>query len=562
MTTISTASGNIIYLSQSVPGSTISYRINNGSANPISLWPVIFSNSDLSPTDYVKVYFETDITLNVALGNINCYFICGSSYIQIGNDLLNTDGTQTKITIDGIGSYPGLIVNQNNSNTIIKNIGILSTNGSTINSGWLSGSGFGQSGNLNEIINCYSNGNIPSSCGGIVGLQAARNGGELLITNCYSTGSIGQNAGGICGASAAFNSGSVFVQNCFSTGSIGQDAGGIFGLNAGNTLGNAVSLNCYSTGNIGAATGGSGGIYGQGAAANGGSCQSMNCYSTGNFIANNVGGIFGELCSINDDSVCSAINCFSLGTISGSGIGGIFGANTNKFSASGASATATNCFMKSAGNIFGSSSIGITNNCGNGSGSWLDSTVNTILTTGFPTTSDVGTTWARTDGTNTPYKLVNMGYSPYSRSLVQSFGESVTAGSSSSPALVSGHTFVILAINVSDPSSYPGISINESTGAITIAATVIPNTYTIAIYDYINPYAISEIELVVTSSGNVIPSYCCPETVNANFPLYEIKESVKEYKAMNYDAFNYGKKIFNSYSDYLKYKMTRNYICQ
>jgi hypothetical protein len=566
MTTIPVQSGILIIISQNNDGKII-YSTNTDSTEipntaEIVNWPVTFINT--TETDYIKVFFENDITLT---GGTNRYFICGSTYIQIGNDLLNSVGTQTKITIDGITNYSGLIQESQKNNIIIKNIGIISTNGSTTNNGWLCASGFAQASTNNQIINCYSTGEIPSSCGGIVGLQAARNGGQLEIYNCYSTGSIGLSAGGICGASAAFNSGSVFVQNCFSTGSIGQDAGGIFGLNAGNTIGNAVSLNCYSTGNIGAGTVGSGGIYGKGAAANGGSCQSMNCYSTGNFIANNVGGIFGELCSINDNSVCSATNCFSLGTISGSGIGGIFGANTNKFSATGASATATNCFMKSAGNIFGSSSIGITNNCGNGSGSWLDSTVNTILTTGFPLTSDVGTTWARTDGPNTPYKLISMGYCSYGRVLVQSVTlDGVYAGVPTIPAIVVGHTFKILAINGSDPSIYPTISINRSTGSIQTSTADAFTSYTIIIYDYINPYAITTFILnlagPVPPEPSPIPAYCCPDTTNANFPLYEIKESIKDYKAINYDAHNYGKKIFNSYSDYIKYKMTRNYICQ
>lgn len=568
MTTISAASGDIIYLSQSAPGSTVSYKINDGSFQSIGTWPVTLVNSDLSLSGYIKVNFETDITFNAGLGGTNCYFICGSTYIQIGNDQLNTNGTRTKITIDGIVNYPGLVKNgdsnTNGKNYItIKNIGVEVANGSTLvnGGGWIGQIYFSKRISNNSFVNCYSTGNISEAGGGIVGSYAGSYVGQITIYNCYSTGAIGLNAGGICGTYSGSSSGYIFVQSCFSTGNIGQYAGGIFGANTAFSDGNAISIYCYSTGDIvGSAAGGIYGIY---VAESAGSCNTMSCYSTGNIVGNGSGGIFGGYAIFDtSDGRCSATNCFSLGIISGLNAGGIYGQYTNFNISFDASATATNCFMKSTGSIFGSSSRGTTTNCGSGNGSWTDSVVNTFLTGTPPSFTNIDLTWVRTDGPNTPYKLLNMGYSPYSRSLVTTFKESVTTGSSSSSALVSGHTFKIVTIDGNDPSTYTGITIDENTGAITIAATVFPATYIIMVYDYINPYAISELELVVTPSGNVIPSYCCPETVNANFPLYEIKESVKEYKGTNYDAFNYGKKVFNSYSDYIKYKMTRNYICQ
>ncbi len=551
MTSISAPGGSIIYLTQS--GGTISY--SGAVSGTITSWPVTFNNTDVSPTSYLKIYFTTNITLT---SGTDRYFECGSEYIQIGNDQLNTDGTQTVITIDGITNYPGLVKNDSNSNIIIQNIGINSINGSTTNGGWLCASAFASGSTNNQIINCYSNGDIATQCGGICGFSVGRNSGNLAIINCYSTGTIGSSAGGICGANAGFNSGTVVVTNSYSIGEIGTDGGGIFGLNAGNNSGNVTAENCYSTGNLGA---GAGGIYGQGAGSVGSeTCSASNCYSTGNMIGNNSGGIFGELCAIGTNSSITAINCYSIGIISGSGAGGIYGANTNRFSASGAIATVTNCFMKSSGNIIGSSSIATVTNSGSGSGSWSDSTVATYLT-GVPSSTDVGTTWSRTDGVNTPFKLITIGYSPYSRSLTRTYSQIINVGESSAPAIVTGHTFKILAINGSSPSTYPGITINTSTGAISIASTVTSDTYSIIVYDYINPYAITTVEVEVNGQTIVIPSYCCPVTTNANFPEYEIKNNITDYKGINYDEQNYGRKVFNSYSDYIKYKMTRNYIC-
>jgi hypothetical protein len=537
MTTISAASGDIIYLSQPVSGSTISYRINSGPTIPIGSWPVNLENSDISPTDYIKVYFETDIILS---GGTDRYLICGSQYIQIGNDLLNTDGTQTKITIDGITDYPGLVQNglsntDGKDNIIVKNIGLEVTNGSTLAQygGWI-GQRYFSRGTISHIINCYSTGGITSFSGGITGAESFIGiNVNSSINNCYSKGNIfGTSAGGIIGQASATLDCKLEISYCYSIGNIsGNNSGGIAGGLSGGVSGVLTIIKCYSSGTISGSN--AGGICGYYVGETSGNTVADSCYSLGAISGTNAGGIYGT--NAGNDGSATAINCYSAGLLSGAGDRGIFGGSPG-------TVTRTNCYVAN--------------------GSWTDEAANLDLT-GIPIISDAGTTWARTDGLNTPYKLVNMGYSPYSRSLVTTIADNIIAPDQFGPAIVSGHTFQILAINDSDPATYPDITLNTSTGLIQFSATIPSGSYIIVIYDYINPYAITTLELEIQNNeqgGD--ESYCCPNTINANFPLYEIKESVKEYKAMNYDAFNYGKKVFNSYSDYIKYKMTRNYICQ
>jgi hypothetical protein len=233
----------------------------------------------------VTISFTGDITINTQATN---YF-----YINYNDDTstggLTVEGNNHTITIDGITNYNGLIeFNSNyysdNGQHVIQNLGILSTNNSTLAqyNGWV----------------CSAE-NIPG----------------ISINKCYSTGSIqNQQSGGIFGRAMSDTSS---ITNCYSTGNItGPNSGGIVGQTGAGTV-----SNCYSTGSIQNSNiqNSSGGIFGAdplGAA--------VNCYTTGTIIDSNSGGIFGAPTFIIENT---ATNCYCIG-------------GTNL----GTAATTTNCY--------------------------------------------------------------------------------------------------------------------------------------------------------------------------------------------------------------------------
>ena len=198
----------------------------------------------------VTISFTGDITINTQSTN---YF-----YIEYNDDTstggLTVEGNNHTITIDGITNYTGLIKFNNSyysdyGQHVIQNVGILSTNNSTLAqyNGWICSAEDIPNVSVNK---CYSTGSIQNQqSGGIFGRYMSA---TSSITNCYSTGNIsGTGSGGICGIAGAGT-----VTNCYSTGIIqDENSGGIFGEEP---VGSAV--NCYTTGAISGTN--AGGIFG------------------------------------------------------------------------------------------------------------------------------------------------------------------------------------------------------------------------------------------------------------------------------------------------------------
>lgn len=453
-------------------GTGVEYKINDSSYFGFSLPPTIVNSN---PAFRLKVLFENDMTLETDIW----YFICGSENIQFGSNDLNTDGTRPVITIDGVTNYPGFIRNgvdgsNGNDNIYLYNLKVNAINGSTIatDGGWIGQSYFGNGASRNYIVNCSSSGPIIDAGGGIIGGYSGSEGATLYITGCSSDGNTGDYSGGIIGFYSAINAGNVVCEGCWSTGSIGSSAGGIFGSYAGDTGGTAEANHCYSTGTIGANAGGILGSY----AGQSGTAQAIACYSTGTITANG-GGIYGSYAGNNTGST-PANNCYSVGAFSVTGTG-IYGANAEDDSP-------TNCYSAN--------------------GSWTNSAANVRLT-GLPDPI-VGTVWVNR-GTDTPYELYNIGYTPYTienivliegdPTLRQTYSISNYQGGASQAAIIEDLSYTILQINDSDPSEYSTITMNSVTGAISTTSGTALDVYTLYIRNE-GSYNITTVELTVTEA--------------------------------------------------------------
>jgi hypothetical protein len=497
-------SGQTAYIKQE--GNDIYYSYDDTNWNMIYYWPVLVNNQDETPTSTFNIEFKTDITLTLS----SCYFYCYSNYIQFGSRTLKNDGTRPKIIISGVTEYSGLVSNWNGvngfSNINIFNLEVLSSNSSTIaaSTGWICQQYFGADGAVdNYIINCHSNGDTSESSGGIVGSNAASNGGTLNIIGCSSSGEIsGLYSGGIVGSNAGGNGGIVNITSSWSTGVIsGDSTGGIVGRYSYN----ASITNCYSSGiisgiNAGGIVGGNAGLY---------SCIITNCYSLGEISGNYAGGITGSINpAVSETCTCNVSNCYSIGNIDGTNdAGGILGL----VSGSGGdwSLSITNCYTvgSTSGNkgyivggksgvnfLDGSSPQIITCQPNNYSeadsgtpGSWDDS--NTNVLTGTPLTyPGIGTTWV-SQGINQPYLLFNMGYTPYSKTnisgtqLIRTASSTITNGQSTGNAIINGLNYSIIQKTGGDSNSYGSININLNSGSITTTSSTIPGVYTIYIYN-------------------------------------------------------------------------------
>ncbi len=467
-------------------GTGVQYKINDGDYNGFSL-PVTIQNTN-SDTQYpLKVLFENDLIL----GSSNWYFICGSDNIQFGSTSLNPDGSRPIITID-VDNYDGLIQNGDEvtpgfSSIYIYNLDIRVTPGYTtqIGAGWIGKKGFGNSAQYNYIVNCSSNGDLSSDgavgSGGIVGAYAGKGNGTsnssgLYLRGCSSSGNIGENCGGIAGSYAGSNGGRIVCLQCWSTNIIGQNGGGIFGNYAADTNGYIDINNCYSNGNIGV---NGGGIFGANSGNNESIVVTNYCYSRGN-IGTDGGGIFGANTGLNFGNTI-ANNSYSSGIIATSG-NGIYGTNAE-------SDNVTYCYAA--------------NN------SWNDSDANSSLR-GTPNPI-VGEIWVST-ALNQPYELNNMGYTPYSltiisifQQLVQLYSQTISAGGSTVQAIVPNKSYEILAIE-QDGSFIlvPSITINSNTGAISTTSDLELGTY----YLYIRntgSYNITQFELTVNEAPAPTP---------------------------------------------------------
>lgn len=460
-----------------ISGTGIQYKINNGSYLGFSL-PVTIVNSNIPFT--LKVLFENNMTLE---SNI-FYFICGSQNIQFGSENLNSDGTRPVLTI-GVDDYPGLISNGSQVSTGYNNIYIynlvVNGTGHTIlgGAGWIGMSGFGNGSSSNYIVNCTAHGTIQAGdagSGGIVGAYAGKGATFLGIIGCSSSGDIGSNSGGIAGSFAGSVGGNVLIEKCWSTGAIGQAAGGIYGSYAGDDTGYSNTTHCYSTGTIGIQAGG---IYGQFAGNSSGGADTTACYSLGT-IGLFAGGIYGDSAAPFGGNTI-ATNCYSTGTWSG-GTRGIYGNNKQ---------------------------IGaISANCYPANGAWTNIGAFAQLI-GIPNPV-VGNIWVDR-GTDTPFELYNMGYTPYTiqniniaggvPSLNQTYTISGHQGDALKSGLISGLSYSILQIDTNIPSLYPTITMNTTTGSISTTLETTLGIYTLYVRNE-GSYNTTTVNLTVTEPPN------------------------------------------------------------
>ena len=509
--TISYPGGTTVYLRQTAVGQDVLFStdLHSDVSTWITIpWPCNVTNTNVN-LGILNVEFISNITLDAEIGDILGYFICKSGSIQFGSRTLMPDGSRPIITISGIANYLGLIENGTSltngyNNVNIMNLEMRASGGSTLanEAGWFGQYYFGKgtTTSSNIIMNCHSTGNTGEYGGGIIGRYT----GPLKFTSCSSSGVIGRFGGGIVGADSP-SSGSLTCESCWSSGVIGTYGGGI----VGQTTRDATIVNCFSTGTIGV---NAGGITGR---MSGGNHTVSQCYSTG-AISLRGGGIIAS-----DPYVVTVTNCYSLGFIV-DGAGGILGTipignNTIK--------TVTNCYIAGAteeayGYIVpgytnvntnftvGSGTIYLSSNYSeavNATPGWNTTRANTVLQ-GVPASASVpiGVKWVYT-GLNTPYEILVMGFTPYTRTvvvgsppaMVQSFSSSVVAGVPTSPAIISERSYSILQITGGNTGTYHTFTINATTGSIQTSRATVPGVYTVMIRNN-GSYHITTYTLTVT----------------------------------------------------------------
>jgi hypothetical protein len=178
-------------------------------------------------------------------GNVNITNCYSTGIIGVNispNNGYNTGGI--------VGGYPAY----NEGHTIVSNCFSLGSIGSVFtNSAGIVGP-LASPGGILDIINCYSLGDIFSSCSGICGSS----GTNTNITNCYSLGNIENNAYGICygmdGANNPLFLPVLNITNCYSIGNIDASGAGIcYGIQGSilNPTNQTININnCYTSGTI------------------------------------------------------------------------------------------------------------------------------------------------------------------------------------------------------------------------------------------------------------------------------------------------------------------------
>lgn len=498
--------GATIYIRQSAIGQVLEFSSDQTSWFQVQ-WPCYIQNTNTS-LGVITVEFITDITIDTTIGGNNGYFIVSTENIQVGSRVLKPNGTRPVITIHGITNYAGFIQNGTGNgggtngynNIYIMNLEIRATGGAHLvnGGGWLGQGHFGNNTTAasNILINCHSTGEISNYSGGIIGHYC----GPVKCVGCSSSGQIHEFGGGIVGSYSPSSSGQLRCESCWSTGLIGHSAGGI----TGRSTGSSVIVNCYSTGSI---TENAGGISGHETGGTGGVAYTVSeCYSTG-VINDLAGGILGS-----DPGSVIVANCYSIGVILATG-GGIIGRIPGSNSAN---KSITNCYTTGTtdhahGYIVAGypnvttnltvhlGTIVLANNyaeAANASSGWNNVRANTVLT-GTPASSNapVGVKWVYT-GINIPYEIYVMGYTPYTRTvitgaatspaIVRSFATTVSAGTSTVGAIISGRSYSILQVTKNGGGGGGGgsggmITMNATTGAIMTGRETAIGTYTITL---------------------------------------------------------------------------------
>lgn len=556
MSAIEAIGGTTVYIRDN--GGINQYSYNGNTWSPLS-FPCTINNTNTS-AGVLKIYFTTDIELSAG----GEYFQFISDNIQVGNTALNTGGTRPTITIPQ-DNYDGLFQNgssgvNGHTNIFIYNLIIDGSGyGTQVGGGWVGQKFFGLGASNNYIINCSSLGDING--GGILGDSAA----NVILIGCSSSGDIYDTAGGIVGQSVD----SVSVGSCWSSGDmLGNGAGGIVGSN---TVGVSVQ-NCYSTGVISGSN--AGGIVGSNIA----NANISNCYSRGVIQGDNAGGICGSIAVFSGSSSVSITNCYTTGDVNGFVSGGICGILI--VTGGTVDVYIQNCYTTgtaTVGYMIGNdTTINGTNpypyrfvlldnyseagSPGGTPGTWNTSHANSTLT---GTGTLVGSTWVNTVG-GQPYELLTIGYTPYgginisSNSLVRSYSQTVSAGSSTNAAFITGVTYSLLDVTGGDAASQDLITINGTTGVVSVPTSVVSGTYTVYLRNT-GSYNITTFVLTVT--GGSTPS------IAANIvPI--------GFKRLDYDKFMhlvFGNRLvlerlsnsnvrFNNYADYMKYQIARSTI--
>jgi len=519
--------GTTVYIRQIAVGQIVEYSTDQTTWFQM-YWASYIQNTNTA-AGVLTIEFITDITIDATIGGNNGYLVCSSENIQIGSRVLKPDGTRPVITINGITNYPGFIQNGTGgggangyNNIFVMNLEIRATGATDLvnGGGWVGQGHFGNNttASSNIFMNCHSTGIVSNNSGGIVGHYS----GPIKCVGCSSSGLIHEFGGGIIGSHSPSTTGQLRCESCWTTGAISHAAGGI----TGRSTGAAVIINCYSTGIIAENAGGISGH--ESGTANGGggggnTYTVSECYSTGT-INDLGGGIIGS-----DSGAVIVANCYSIGAILATG-GGILGRvpgsnSTNK--------SITNCYTTGTTQHAHSyivanytnvntnltvhtGTITLANNyaeSANASSGWSNTRANTVLT-GVPASSNVpvGVKWVYA-GMNTPYELYMMGHTPYPRTVVSGaptspvivrlFTSSAAAGTSSAPALIAGRSYSILQIarngGGGSVGSYPTITMNPTTGAITTTRETVLGTYTITLRNN-GSYHITVYELTVTEA--------------------------------------------------------------
>ncbi len=381
------------------------YSFNGETWMAIESWPLTITNID-TEAGYLIVKPVSGTTLS----STDCYFVCNSDYIQFGT----TSATRTTLYVTA-DNYGGLIQNGTSTgvgfnNIRVYNIDIVSSN---YGSAWLGRNYYGRSTTDCRIVCCSSTGNISPNGGGIVGQSSS----QVSIIGCWSSGSISSSGGGIVGEGSI----GVSCDSCYSSGTIGSSGGGI----VGERCYTGTITNCYSTGYIGSQCGG---ICG----ANSDHVYISAAYSTGT-ISTNAGGIVGRYAD-----TATIVNCYTTGDISTSSSGGIVGADSS-------SLTITNCYV-----------VGQTSN---GTGQIISGSNSVPANCYFQENSAWSSVFAGlylqlnawiSPGTNIPFLLKNMGYSPYNQVNIDENGDPVRTSSQTivlgqyTAAATSGSNFAIL----------------------------------------------------------------------------------------------------------------------
>jgi len=437
------------------------YIIGTATPEPITTFPIVVVNPNIGLAN-LEVSITTDIIITA-----------DDQYLEQGSEAISFSAFRKTITVDGVPNYPGFIRNGsllangfNRSN--VSNIGVSPAGGSTLatGAGWVCQEYFGKGATSCFITNCWSSGDIPANCGGIVGRNCAiLAGSDCYISQCHSLGDIGTNSGGICGTTI----GNIIIVSCYSSGDItGTAAGGILGADS-NIISTAPNFridSCYSSGDILGVS--AGGIVGKNAGAN---IRVINSYSTG-AISLTGGGIFGEDFNVG----VLANNCYTSGTGNG-GQGGIFSKSSDD-------------------NLQGANNYSEYNNGGT---AWTDANARIHLLDAPSAGFRIGDIWCSITA-NTPYEFNGFGYSPYDVNPQSNYDETIRQGANSVPGLLTGYTYSILAVKNVDDEEIPtpsGLTINSSTGIISVGRAVPVGEYTLYIRDSINPYDITQFLLTV-----------------------------------------------------------------